>query len=863
MKKKQISYRKDYREPDFLIPDTKIYFDIREDYVNVSSVMTLVFNGEGEPGETPLILNAEEMEILSVEIDDRALSGSDYTFSDDLLTLTGLADKSTVKTKVKIDPYNNTRLMGFYKSGNILCSQCEAQGFRRITPFLDHPDVLSRFTTTLEGTAPVLLSNGNLVSDKVNSEGRRVVTWQDPFPKPSYLFAAVAGDLGHIDDTFTTMSGRKVALQIYTDRGNESRAYHGMECLKMAMKWDEETYGLEYDLDLFMIVAVDAFNFGAMENKGLNIFNSAAVLADKDITTDEGLTRISGIVAHEYFHNWTGDRVTCRDWFQLTLKEGLTVFRDASYTSDTTSAGVARINQSIYLKQVQFPEDSGPNSHPIRPESYREIDNFYTPTVYRKGAEVIRMIDTLAGKKGFRQGMDEYFKRHDGQAVTCEDFLAAMEKGTGVDLTQFRRWYSQAGTPRITAETLWNPRGILTLKVSQNTAPTADKSPKKPFYLPLKTALFNRDGSLNREETLILSEKSQEFVFDGLTEEPVCSLLRDFSAPVYLDFEQSTEDLIFLLTHESDPYSRYSAVQTVYDKILRAEQAREGSGADHESALIQAFKTFLTQSGGDNHFRSLLLTLPSLDEIGNMMVLPDYTLAEKLREGLKGRIGRALETTLLPLYNKLNDGAPFVYNPTAVGNRALKGTLLSYLVCADKKYVPLAEELYYSSNNMTDSSAALRTLCAYSSQEKKKALAHYYDRWKDQFLPLTQWFTFQADSSGDEVYSDILALEKHKSFLKTNPNMIRALYGTFTQNLPQFHHPSGRGYRLIAERILVFDKINEGLSAKMAKAFIRYPQMSRELKNHMKGALESILAEPNISAGLSEVVENTLKSSQE
>lgn len=854
---KETIYRRDYRKPDFLIPKTELYLDIREDHVTVTSVLTLAFNGDGRPEETPLVLNGEDMEILMVELDGREVG--DYDYRNSLLTLTGLKEKSRLVTRVRIDPYRNTRLMGLYRSGSILCTQCEAEGFRRITPFPDHPDILSRFTTTLEGTAPVLLSNGNLIKEERTDEGRRVVTWEDPFPKPCYLFAAVSGDLALRTDRFTTRSGREIELRIYTDHGNEARTGHAMDSLKQAMTWDEDTFGLEYDLDLFMIVAVDAFNFGAMENKGLNIFNSAAVLADREITTDEGLIRIAAIVAHEYFHNWTGNRVTCRDWFQLTLKEGLTVFRDASFTEDTTSPGVARIRQYVYMKQIQFPEDAGPNSHPIRPESYREIDNFYTPTVYRKGAQVIRMMRTFAGKEGFRQGMDEYFRRHDGQAVTCEDFLCAMEAGARIDLGQFRRWYNQAGTPRVEVSSRREGDNMI-LKVRQHTLPSADGSPKEPFCFPLGTALFNREGTLIGEDVLTVTREEEEFSFPVTGDKPVYSCLRDFSAPVILESDQTLEDHLFLLAHETDPFSRYRSIQVVFQRILTKELKSPGSAAKVEAALAEAVKVLLAAQERDDYFISLLLTPPSLDEVGDLMTYPDYTRAQEISSGLMGRLGRALEPVFLSLYEKLRRPVPFVINMKGVGTRALKGTLLHYLVKADTRHAALAREQYFQGDNMTDRAAALGTLCRLGGDAREEVLADYYDRWKDQFLPLTQWFSYQTSLGGDEAYEALLRLEKHEKFQGTNPNMIRALYGGFVQNRPQFHHPSGRGYRFLAKRIITLDGINPGLSAALAKTFLRYSLMGPELKGLMKEALEGILAKGDqLSPGLLEIVGNTLK----
>ena len=851
MEQKEVIYRKDYRRPDFLVPHIDLYFDLGDECITVSAALTVRFDGsEGTAGETPFVLDGEDMELLSLEVDGKVLTPEDYQFGNNRLIVTGLGDESVLKTVVRIDPYNNTSLMGIYKSGDILCSQCEAEGFRRITPFPDHPDILTRYRVTIEGSQPVMLSNGNLVAEEKKG-ARRIVTWEDPFPKPCYLFALVAGDLGHIEDSFTTCSGKNVPLRIYTDKGNEERAWHAMDALKKAMKWDEDTFGLEYDLDLFMIVAVDAFNFGAMENKGLNIFNSSCVLSDREITTDAGLDRISGIVAHEYFHNWTGNRVTCRDWFQLTLKEGLTVFRDQSFSADTTSCGVSRVEQATYLKQIQFPQDSGPNSHPIRPESYREIDNFYTPTVYRKGAAVIRMIETLAGKGGFRKGIDEYFRRHDGQAVTCEDFLLSMEAGGGVDLSRFRRWYSQAGTPRIKARTEWDGADTLTLSVSQHTPPSADGSPKEPFLFPLNAALWYSDGSLIKEETLVIEEEEQSFVFSGLGEKPVISLLRDFSAPVIMEYDQPVDDLLFVLERENDAFSRFNASRELFLSILKGER--------DAAILNKPFASLLNDENGDRELTAWLMTLPSVDDVADLFLPLDFEKARKGRNGVKAALGKALESEMLSLYRRLSEGN-YVYDRTGVGRRALRGVLLDYLVSADKRHLALAEKQYYESDNMTDSSAALRILSRCPGTEKEKALAHYFDRWKEQFLPLTQWFAYYAGAEEGDVLADVVRLEQHKLFRRDNPNMVRALFGSFAANRARFHLPGGHGYRFVAEKIRELDKINPGMAAGLSGAFYRYSQLEDPLKKEMKTALESILAS-GPSAGVLEIVENTLKSS--
>ncbi len=852
MEQKEIIYRKDYQKPDFLVPRIELYFDIGDEYITVSAALTVLFDGKGKAAEsTPFILDGEDMELLSVELDGKPLSPEDYQYRNSKLVITGLGEESTLKTVVKIDPYNNTQLMGIYRSGDILCSQCEAEGFRRITPFPDHPDILTRYRVTIEGTQPVLLSNGNLVAEEKRGD-RRIVTWEDPFPKPSYLFALVAGDLGHIEDSFVTCSGKTVPLRIYTDRGNEKRAHHAMDSLKKAMKWDEEAYGLEYDLDLFMIVAVDAFNFGAMENKGLNIFNSSCVLADKDITTDAGLDRISGIVAHEYFHNWTGDRITCRDWFQLTLKEGLTVFRDQSFTADTTSYGVSRVEQAIYLKQIQFPQDSGPNSHPIRPESYREIDNFYTPTVYRKGAAVIRMIQTLAGKEGFRKGIDEYFRRHDGQAVTCEDFLLSMEAGGGVDLSQFRRWYSQAGTPRVKGRTEWDGRDTLKLTVTQDTPPSADGSPKEPFLFPLNGALWYPDGTLVKEESLIVKEREQSFVFSGLREKPVLSLLRDFSAPVIMSYEPPVEDLLFILERETDAFARFNASRELFLGVLK--------GVWDETVLTAPFLSLLKNEKADRELTAWLMTLPTIDDAADLSSPLDFEKARSGRNRVKSALGKGLEGKILPLYQSLGEGA-YVYDRAGVGNRALRGVLLDYLVSADRTHLSLAEKQYYGSDNMTDSSTALRCLCRFPGEEKERALAHYLERWKDQFLPLTQWFSYYSGAEEGDVLADVARLEGHELFRKDNPNMVRALFGGFAGNRAQFHRPDGQGYRFIADKIRELDRINPGVAAGLGGSFYRYSQLDGGLKKEMGRALESILSGGRPSAGVLEIVENTLKSS--
>lgn len=867
----------DYEPYPYRVPHTALRFDISDSSVRVTSTLDIEAGAETEPG-APLILDGVRLTLISLSLDGSPLAPEAYTVTDTSLTIPGVPARFRLETVVEIDPYHNTWLEGLYQSGEVLCTQNESEGFRKITYYPDRPDVMSSFTTTITADPkrfPCLLSNGNKIAERSLEDGRRCVAWRDPHLKPCYLFALVAGNLACVEDSFTTASGRQVTLQVYVDHGNEDRVPHTLASLKRSMKWDEETFGLEYDLDLFMIVAVDAFNYGAMENKGLNIFNSMCALANPDTATDGDYERIEAIVAHEYFHNWTGDRITLRDWFQITLKEGLTVYRDAEYTADTYSRPIKRIEDARGLRSGQFSEDAGPNAHPIQPKSYQEINNFYTSTVYNKGAEVIRMIAVLVGRDGFRKGMDRYVELYDGQAITTEDFLYAMESANGMDLTQFRRWYHQAGTPLCRLKGAHDAKAqTFTLTLEQRCGPTADGSPKEPFYFPMTLGLMGPDGQdlalqLAGEEdeppaggrTLVVSEPSQTFVFSGVAERPVPSLFRDFCAPVKVDYDYSREDLTFLLQHDSDPFNRYDAGQRLALQCLLDMTKARAAGKEEPppDAVLDAFGALLQDSGQDLAFASHALVLPDLAIINQELDTFDFENTFRAREGFK----QALATRYADTWragHEAHGGKPFAQDAAAVAARRFGNLCLDYRSYLDDGAVVAASEQYHAADNMTDRMAALVVLCASDSPERGRALDAFLERFRDDFNVMNKWFGVQGSAARHpRLYDIVCVLGSHDLFDRKNPNRLRSLYGAFAGNLPAFHEASGRGYRLIADLALEIDPVNNLVSAGFGKAFKHYARLDAGRRKLMKTELERMVDAPNISAGLTEVVGNTLK----
>jgi aminopeptidase N len=773
------------------------------------------------------------------------------------LRIAQLPVSCTLTIRSEICPQENKALEGFYQSGDILCSQCEAQGFRRITYFLDRPDVMSVYTVIMEADAaryPVLLANGNLVSTKEMPNGRHKAKWHDPFLKPAYLFAMVAGDLARVDGSFTTMSGREVDLRIYVDHGNEDRCDHAITSLKKSMKWDEDVYGREYDLDLFMIVAVDAFNYGAMENKGLNIFNSSCVLAKPATATDGDFERIEAIIGHEYFHNWTGNRVTCRDWFQLTLKEGLTVFRDQEFSSDMNDRTVQRIHNVTGLRSYQFAEDSGPTAHPIKPKHYIEINNFYTSTVYQKGSEIIRMIHTLIGPEAFRAGTDLYFERHDGQAVTTEDFVAAMADSSAADLSQFTRWYHQGGTPQLAITGSYDAAAqTYTLRTSQSCRTLPDYPDPKPFHIPLQVGLIGRDGSELASQLLNVTESEQSFEFANIASEPVPSLLREFSAPVRVEFPYERDDLIFLLAHDSNAFNRFDAGQRVATQEIYAMMAGQEQASE---VVLDAFAALLNAELGPA-FVAVALSPPGVGELVEAMEICDYLGAYAARRRFCTQFAARHRDALLATYEANRDDGSM--SATASAQRSLKNTVLSFLSLLDDDAIrAIIVAQHEAAANMTDELSALSMLANTEGDARDVALARFADRWQTDSLVMNKWFATQARATIPGVREHVLALTQHPAFDPENPNKVRSLYGAFAGNPVHFHSSDGSGYALMADEVLALNVFNPMVAGTLATVFRKYKRLPADAQALMKRELERIMASPDLSPDVYEIISKTL-----
>ena len=866
-------YLKNYQKPDYLIPELYLDFIINDDYTTVKSKLTVEANYD-EKLVQPLVLNGENLELISVSIDGNKLSESVYSLTDDQLSIQPEVKNFTLEIETRIEPQNNKALEGLYQSGNIFCTQNEPEGFRKITYFLDRSDVMSVYTTRVEADKskyPILLSNGNKTDEGALDNGRHFVVWNDPFKKPSYLFALVAGDLALVEDSYTTVSGRDVKLEIFVDHGNEDRSQHALDSLKKAMKWDEDVFGLEYDLDIYMIVAVDAFNMGAMENKGLNIFNTSCALANTKTATDANFQTIEAIIAHEYFHNWTGNRVTCRDWFQLTLKEGLTVFRDQEFSMDMTSRTVKRIEEVSYLRNSQFTEDSGPTAHPIKPASYIEINNFYTPTVYRKGAEVIRMIHTLIGKENFRKGMDKYFELYDGQAVTTEDFVSSMEIGSGMDLTQFKNWYCQAGTPRLDVSSSYNESTQeFTLTVKQWCPPTPECEEKQPFHMPLRLGLLDvngndmelnlQNGSLLRGDTLELKKAEESFVFIGISEKPVPSLLREFCAPVILNYDYSNEELAFLLANDNDEFNRYEAGQRLATAELESliDAMKSGEEFRISEKVLDAFGKLIQDNNVDVSFKAEALILPTVTTLVENMEVCDYAAAFTAREALRNAIAMRFEEDLKRIYKETNIKAAYSTDPKEIARRRMKNTSLAYLCSlGTKDNIDLAAKQFSKADNMTDEIAALSVLADFDNDTSNSAVDSFYDKWKDDTLVMNKWFAVIASSKRPGILSRVKELENCPAYDNQNPNKIRSLIGAYAGNV-QFHAANGEGYEFLADKIIEIDKFNPSMSAGLSKCFRKYAKMDLERKGLMKNHMERILAVEDISKDVYEIISKTV-----
>jgi aminopeptidase N len=846
--------REDYRPSDWLVPEIALDFALDAEATRVTARLSVVRNGAHD---RPLRLDGEDLKLVRLSVDGAPVEPS---YVDGVLTVPIVGDAAIVETEVEISPRANTRLMGLYESGGILCTQCEAQGFRRITFFPDRPDVLSRYRVRMTGDKslyPVLLANGDPVASGGLDGGAHWAEWHDPFPKPCYLFAMVAGDLAANRDSFVTMNGRTVALGIWVREADLAKTAHAMDALKTAMKWDEEVYGREYDLAVFNIVAVADFNFGAMENKGLNIFNSRYILADPDTATDADYDAIASVVAHEYFHNWSGDRVTCRDWFQLSLKEGFTVFRDQGFSADQGSAAVKRIEDVRMLRATQFPEDAGPLAHPVRPESYMEISNFYTATVYNKGAELIRMLHTMLGPDKFRAGTDLYFAEHDGTAATCEDFVAAMEQASGIDLGQFRLWYSQAGTPKVRSAIAHEPNGgRVVLTLAQEVPPTPGQPDKKPMPIPLKIALFGElTGDKIGERLVVLADETQELVFEGMSERPVLSINRDFSAPVIVETDRKPEDLAFLSAHDDDPFARYEAMQQLMLGTLTGAVAT--GKADHRP-VIEAVRTTLADDRLDPAFVAEAVLLPSEAFIGDQMLVVDPDAIRHAREALRADLGRALESGWRGAY-AANAANRFTYSPAAKGARRLKTIALGYLAAGKAPDAPaIAMRQFESADNMTDRQGALGVLVNGETEERPAALAAFYDRYRDNGLVLDKWFSLQALSTRDDTIDAVMALAGHPDFTISNPNRMRSLVGSFGANQRAFHDASGKGYRFVADMILAVDKLNPQTAARLVPPLGRWRRFDEARGALMRAELERLVATPGLSKDVFEQASKSL-----
>lgn len=858
-------YLKDYKPSPFKIEHVSLDVDIHADHTRVTSLLKLHKRAEARGKTQNLELNGEGLELKSIKYNGKDLSSDKFQLSSDKLVVLNVEDDEfTLEIVNLIDPENNKACEGFYRSGDQYCTQCEPEGFRKITYFIDRPDVMACFKTRMSADKqrfPFLLSNGNRISSGELPDGRHFVEWEDPFKKPSYLFAMVAGDFDVARDQFVTMRGRKVDLEIYVDKGNLYKTPHAMESLKTSMKWDEETFGLEYDLDVYMIVAVDSFNMGAMENKGLNIFNSTYTLADEKSATDHDFQNIQGVIGHEYFHNWTGNRVTCRDWFQLTLKEGLTVYRDQEFSSDMLSRAVKRLEDVRLLKELQFAEDAGPLSHPIRPSSYIEINNFYTRTVYEKGAEVIRMIETLIGKENFRKGMDKYFELFDGMAVTTEDFVHAMEVASGKDLSQFKNWYSRPGTPTLKIQSRYET-GELVLEIEQKYPPTTHKVPEgNVLHLPFKIGLL--EGDKLTEKFLELRELKSTHRF-GVSSKPILSLNRGFTAPVHVDYEYDFSDLLKLMSFDTDAYCRYEATQKVYDAIFRNEfnhlRTTGKLSEDLDKDFLGAFGELLRDESIDYSFKSYLLELPTENGLAQETLSPDFDAIHLVHQHLQKKLGVAFHEWFLVQHQRLSSPRKFELTPKGYGERALKNQCLNYLVASDTSQgKAVLEQHYRQATNMTEEIAALTLYVQSGVSLEHPALVDFYHKWQKDSLVMLKWFSsIAAYSPKSEAVARVLKLENDRLFQKDVPNYLRALYLQFSRNnLVAFHAQDGSGYEFMAQKIKWIDGFNPQVASRAASAYSLIQKVDPVRQQSMRAALNRIM-EGKISKDTYEVVSKYL-----
>ena len=871
----QTIYLKDYKVPEFLIDKTNLVFDLNEDYCRVNSSLTIRRNPDSQSSSASLFLDGgKDLDLQQIEIDGCLLTEDKYQRTEEGLIINQVSDNAVISIEVLIKPHLNTTMMGLYKSRTMYCTQCEAEGFRNITFYLDRPDVMSEFTTKLiadKHQFPVLLSNGNPLDQGELDHGRHFVTWHDPFKKPAYLFALVAGNLSVVEDSFITCSNREILLQIFVEPKDLNKCDHAMLSLKNSMRWDEETYGREYDLNRFMIVAVDDFNMGAMENKGLNIFNTSAVLANPKTTTDAAFQRVEGIVAHEYFHNWSGNRVTCRDWFQLSLKEGFTVYRDSQFSADMNSPVVKRIEDVVYLRTHQFAEDAGPMSHPVQPDAYMEINNFYTLTVYEKGAEVVGMIHSLLGDEKFRQGSDLYFSRHDGQAVTIEEFVSAMEEVSDIDLKQFRLWYKQSGTPVVNVQSSYDAEAkTYSLSFSQSCPETPGQSHKKPFVIPIKLGLVDADGqdmplNSNGDQTMVfpLSEQQQTLVFDNILQQPVPSLLRDFSAPVKLNYAYSSDHLAHLMAHDSDGFNRWdagqklslSALQRLIDDVIAERELVM------DSQLIQVFEGLLLNQSLDPAMVNLMLQLPSEAQLHEQADIIYVQAIHQAREFARQAIANALQNTLVETYHRLTENQDYAPEAEQIGRRALRNCVLGYLMQVETVGPELAWQQFNDASNMTDKAAALSALvnCQAADSFAAKALHAFETDYADETLAMNLWLQIQATSKLNNGLDKVKALMDHPTFSINNPNKARSLLGAFCSANPiNFHHQDGSGYGFLQQQIIALNALNPQVAARLVTPLTRWKKLPEPNRSLMRDALQQIANQEGLVKDVREIVTKSL-----
>ncbi|MBF0620523.1 MAG: aminopeptidase N [Magnetococcales bacterium] len=875
-KPSKTTYLKAYQPPQFLVDHVDLTFRLEDPETTVDAVLTMRRNPDVTSKEPALILNGRQLTLDKLVLDGATLSEERYQIDEEYLTIADVPERFTLAITTRIRPAENTSLEGLYKTNGIYCTQCEAEGFRKITYFPDRPDVMARFRTTIIADPkryPVRLSNGNPIDEKPDSE---VITWEDPFPKPCYLFALVAGPLALKQRDFVTVSGRTVDMRIYVEPENIDRCDHALDSLARSMRWDEEKFGREYDLDIYMIVAVNDFNMGAMENKGLNVFNAKYVLAKPETATDTDYEMIEGVIAHEYFHNWTGNRITCRDWFQLSLKEGLTVYRDQEFSSDMTARAVQRVNDVRVLRTHQFAEDSGPTAHPVQPDSYMEINNFYTMTIYNKGAEVVRMIQTLLGRDGFRKGMDLYFERHDGQAVTVEAFVKSMEDANQRDLGQFRRWYKQAGTPALDVESDYDAaKQNLTLTIRQACPSTPGQTDKKPFHIPISMALLDaqtgeplplflkeESETVGTEHILELTEQTGTFTFSHLKNKPIPSLLRDFSAPVNLNSHLSDDELIFLWGYDTDPFNRWESGQELGCRLAfqLVDRLKAGEPLSLSENYVDAFKRTLLHDTLNPASKALSLMLPEENYLISIMAEADPGLIHKAMRFIRAELGGQLADTLTQVFHDHAIAGSYRYDTKLTGKRSLRRVALGYLMATRSESArKLAWDLFQNTDNMTDCLASLTPLVHQDSPEASEALQRFHDQWKDDPLVMDKWLSIQAMAPLDSTLDRVVKLMDHPAFSIKNPNRVRALIGAFCAANPvSFHNPDGSGYHFLADRIRELDPINPQVSARMVTPLCRWQRLELKRARLMRDTLQSIADQENLSRDLFEMVSKSL-----